>query len=162
MKSRHAASIAPRFIAAAAVGAAVILGTSGCAMMSMQATTIPYSPADGVNVPDSGPINVRNALVVADEKGTDGNLIAALINTTDESQTLRIEYGDGETATIRVGAGETLTLGAEGEDPVLLEDIDSLPGTTTPMYFQSGDEEGVLQQVPVLDGSLDYLAPFVP
>lgn len=162
MKSRHVASIAPRFIAAAALGAAVILGAGGCSMVSSQATTIPYSPADGVNVPDSGPINVRNALVVANEEGTEGNFIGAIINTTDERQTLHIEYGDDSSVTIRVDGGETITLGSDGDDPLLLEDIDSLPGTTMPMYFQSGDAEGVLQQVPVLDGSLDYLAPYVP
>ena len=30
------------------------------------------------------------------------------------------------------------------------------------MYFQSGDSEGVLFTVPVLDGALDYLADLAP
>ena len=48
----------------------VVLGTTGCSMISPQATTIPYSAADGVNVPASGPLKVRNALFVANEDGT--------------------------------------------------------------------------------------------
>ena len=39
-----------RLMASVALGAAVLLGTAGCAMLATQATTLPYSPADGVNV----------------------------------------------------------------------------------------------------------------
>ncbi|HEX5858000.1 MAG TPA: DNA modification methylase [Microbacterium sp.] len=162
MNPRLVASLAPRLIATVAVGTAVLLGTAGCSLAATQATEIQYSPSDGVNVPDSGPVQVRNALIVANEEGDEGNFIAALINTTDESQELVMEYGDGVSETIRLEAGETLSLGAEGEDPLALEDFEGLPGTTLPVYFQSGDAEGVLQMVPVLDGSLPYLAPFEP
>ena len=162
MNPRLVASLAPRLIATVAVGTAVLLGTAGCSLAATQATEIQYSPSDGVNVPDSGPVQVRNALIVANEEGDEGNLLAALINTTDESQELVMEYGDDVSETIRLGANETLSLGADGEDPLELEDFDALPGTTIPIYFQSGDAEGVLQMVPVLDGSLPYLAPFEP
>ena len=75
-------------MASVALGAVALLGTTGCAMLSTQATTLPYSPADGVNVPDSGPLLVRNALLVTDEEGEDANFLAAIVNPTDESQTL--------------------------------------------------------------------------
>ena len=39
-----------RLIASLALGALVVFGTTGCAMLSTQATTLEYSPADGVNV----------------------------------------------------------------------------------------------------------------
>jgi hypothetical protein len=151
-----------RLIASLAIGALVVFGTSGCAMFSTQATTIPYSPADGVNVPNNGPLDVRNVLIVANEAGTEGNLVAAIVNTTDEPQTLAIEYGDGSSESIRVKANEILSLGTEDTEPLLLEDIDTEPGADLPMYFQSGDAEGVLVTVPVLDGSLDYLADLAP
>lgn len=153
-----------RLIASLALGALVVLGTSGCAMLSTQATTLPYSPADGVNIPDSGPLQVRNVLIVADEDGVDGNLVAAIVNATTESHTLTIEYGEGSTTTeeIRVPANTTLSLGTEETDPLLLEGIDTKPGSDLPMFFQSGDSEGVLFTVPVLDGSLDYLADLAP
>ena len=154
-----------RLIASLAVGALVVLGTSGCAMLSTQATTIPYSPADGVNIPDSGPLQVRNVLIVADEDGTDGNLVAAIVNDTLDSHTLRIEFGEGSSKTteeIRVPANTVLSLGTEETEPLLLEGIDTKPGADLPMYFQSGESEGTLFTVPVLDGSLDYLADLAP
>jgi len=142
-----------RLIASLALGALVVLGTSGCAMLSTQATTIPYSPSDGVNIPDS------------DETGVDGNLVAAIVNATSESQTLNIEYGEGSSKsseTVRVPANTTVSLGTAETDPLLLEGIDTKPGANLPMFFQSGDSDGVLFDVPVLDGSLDYYGDLLP
>lgn len=166
MNSRPAASIAPRFFAVVAISAAVALGASGCSMISTQATTIEYSPSDGISVPNSsGPLHVRNALIVANEEGTDGNLVAAIVNDTAESQTLNIEYGEGSSAsrvTVRVPAGDVISLGTDDTEPLLLEGIDMKPGANMPVFFQSGDGEGALSVVPVLDGSLEYLSDFVP
>ena len=58
-----------RRLAPAALAVALLVGMTGCSMVSPQATTIGYSAADGVNIPDSGPLKVRNALFVADESG---------------------------------------------------------------------------------------------
>jgi hypothetical protein len=154
-----------RLIASLALGALVVLGTSGCAMLSTQATTIPYSPSDGVNIPDSGPLQVRNVLIVSDETGVDGNLVAAIVNATTESHTLNIEYGEGSSKsseTIRVPANTTVSLGTAETDPLLLEGIDTKPGANLPMFFQSGDSDGVLFDVPVLDGALDYYGELLP
>jgi hypothetical protein len=157
--------VKPRLIASLALSALVVLGTTGCAMLSTQATQIPYSPSDGVNIPDSGPLQVRNALIVTDEEGAEGNLVAAIVNPTTESHTLNLEWGEGSSKsseTIRVPANTTVSLGTAETDPLLLEDIDSVPGTNLPMFFQSGDAEGVLFDVPVLDGALDYYGVLLP
>ena len=154
-----------RFIASLALGALVVAGTSGCAMLSTQATQIQYSASDGVNIPDSGPLQVRNVLIVTDEEGLDGSLVAAIVNTTSESQTLNIEWGEGSsksTEEIRVPANSTVSLGTEETDPLQLEGIDTKPGANLPMFFQSGDGEGVLFDVPVLDGALDYYGDLLP
>ena len=93
------------------------------------------------------------------------NFVAAIVNDTDESHTLRIELGEGSSSiplTVRVPAKTTISLGAEGEDPILVEDLDTPAGADIPGYFQSGDAEGTLIPVPVLDGELPYLAPLVP
>ncbi|MFW1494737.1 hypothetical protein ACEV9S_24930, partial [Vibrio parahaemolyticus] len=79
-----------------------------------QATTIEYSASDGVNVPESGPLQVRNALIVADEEGTAGNFVAAIVNDTNQSQTLRLEVGEGGStvrASVNVPASSTVSLG---------------------------------------------------
>lgn len=154
-----------RLIASLAVGVAVILGTSGCAMISPQATTIPYAAAEGTNVYDSGPLEVRNAFIVANDDGTLGNFVAAIVNQTDKAHTLRVEFGEAPDTTsveVRVPANSTVSLGSDEDGPKLVEGTVMLPGTTIPGFFVSGDSEGALVAVPVLDGGLDYLAPLVP
>jgi hypothetical protein len=154
---------ASRILASVAIGAVALLGTTGCAMLSTQATTLPYSPADGVNVPDSGPLLVRNALLVTDEEGEDANFLAAIVNPTDESQTLTLEFGEEDpiAETVRVPANTTVSLGVT-DDALLIEGLDVPAGADVLVYFQSGDSEGVEVTVPVLDGTLDYLAEFTP
>ncbi len=150
-----------RLIASFAVGVAVALGATGCNMIAPQATTIPYSPSDGVSVPDSGPLKVRNALIVADENGRVGNLVAAIVNDTDDEHTLNIAF-NGNTETLRVNARSIVSLGTEGERPLLLSGLDSKPGTDIPVTFQSGEGTAVEFAVPILDGALPYYAEFVP
>ena len=70
---------------------------------------------------------------------------------------------DPETATaIVMPAGLIGGSGQDGGDPILIESLDARPGSTIPVYFQSGDGEGARVDIPVLDGSLDYLADLVP
>ena len=87
MNPRLVASLAPRLMATAAIGAAVILGTAGCSMVSTQATAS-GTPPPTASRPRLRPVLVRNALIVANEEGTEGNFLAAIINTTDEPQEL--------------------------------------------------------------------------
>ncbi|BDV31326.1 DNA modification methylase [Microbacterium terricola] len=152
-----------RFIASLALSAAVLAGTTGCSFMSTQATTIPYSASDGVNVPNSsGPVQVRNALIVTDETGAQGNFVAALVNDTDQAQTVTLDSEDPSiTETILVPARTTLSLGGEDE-PLLLEGIDTPAGSDITMLVQSGDGEGALVSVPVLDGTLPQYSALAP
>ena len=150
-----------RIVASIALGAALTLGAAGCSMIAPQATTIDYSASDGVNIEKSGPLDVRNAMVIADESGSTGNFLAAVVNTTDEAQTLVFGFG-GETTTLRVPARERISLGVDGAKPVRLENLDTLPGATLPMSFQSGDGAGVVTEVPVLDGKLPQYTEYVP
>ncbi|MFT4136491.1 glycoside hydrolase family 30 beta sandwich domain-containing protein [Microbacterium sp.] len=150
----------PRLIASFAVGVAVVLGATGCNMIAPQATTIPYSASDGVNIPSSGPLKVRNALIVADESGEDGNLVAAIVNDTDEKQTLNIGV-NGKTKTVNVDARSIVSLGAD-DKPLLLSGIDTKPGAGLAVTFQSGDGTAVEFAVPVIDGELPYYEEFVP
>ncbi|MFE1644365.1 DNA modification methylase [Microbacterium sp. P01] len=152
-----------RLIASLALGVAVLVGTSGCALISPQATTIEYSAAEGVNIPDSGPLQVRNALIVANEDGTVGNLVAAIVNQTSDAQVLNIDLGPGVVSkSVRVPANSVVSLGSDDHEPLTLEDIDAVPGTDVQMSFQSGDADTVTTYVPVLDGQLSYLRPLAP
>jgi hypothetical protein len=135
-------------------------------MLASQSTTIPYSPADGMAVPNSsGPLEVRNALIVATEDGSAGNLVAAIVNASDSAEVLNIEVGEGSDATaltVRVPAGSVKSLGDGDTAPLLIEDLNTMPGATVSVYFQSGDGEGARTEIPVLNGSLDYLTDLVP
>ncbi|WP_300267263.1 DNA modification methylase [Microbacterium sp.] len=151
-----------RLVASAALSALVLLGATGCTFITPQSTEIAYSASDGVNIADTeGPLEVRNALVVATEDGSTGNLVAAIVNPTEQSATLTVEIEGLAPLTVRVGAGDTLSLGSNAE-PVLIEGLDTMPGATVEMYFQSGDATGAAADVPVLDGTLPYYADLVP
>jgi hypothetical protein len=152
-----------RALASAALAGLVILGATGCQAITPQATTIDYSPSDGVNIPDTegAPLQIRNALIVTDGAGERGNLAAAIVNSSDADETLTLDWGD-ETATVQVPAGSVVSLGSDDVDPLLLESIDTIAGATLPVYFQSGQAEGVLTEVPVLDGCLAHLEALVP
>ncbi|ALJ19635.1 hypothetical protein [Microbacterium sp. No. 7] len=164
MLSTHRGAAFPsrtsRVLASVALGAAVVLGATGCNMVAPQATTIQYSPAEGTNIADFGPVTVRNALLVANDDGSAANLLAALVNDTDQDETIKIGVG-GTTQSVDVPARSAVSLGFEGVDPLLFEGVDHLPGTYATATFQVG-ADGAEQSIPVLDGTLSYLADFVP
>ncbi|MCC2030379.1 DNA modification methylase [Microbacterium sp. YMB-B2] len=151
-----------RLVASAALSALVLLGATGCTFITPQSTEIQYSASDGINIPDSdGPLQIRNAMIIANEDGSVGNLVAAIVNDTDQNEVLTIEAEGLAPLTVRVGAGDTLSLGADAE-PLRIEDLGVKPGATVEMYFQSGDATGATAEVPVLDGTLPYYADLVP
>ena len=151
-----------RLVASAALSALVLLGATGCTFITPQSTKTEYAASDGVNVSDAdGPIDVRNALVVATEDGSVGNLIAAFVNPTDEKATLTITVAGVDPLVVTVPAGDTVSLGA-GAEPLRIVGLDTKPGATVEMHFQSGDSPGVKTEVPVLDGTLPYYSDLAP
>ena len=151
-----------RLVASAAISALVLLGATGCTFITPQSTKIEYPASDGVNISDAdGPIVVRNAFIVANEDGTVGNFVGAIVNPTQDRGTLTISLAGSESFTVTVPAGKSVSLGAN-EDPLRILDLDAKPGSTVEMHFQSGDSAGVKTDVPVLDGTLPYYADLVP
>lgn len=153
-----------RLIASLGLSVAVVLGATGCAFGTPQSTQLEYSAAEGVNVYESGPLDVRNAFIVANEDGTLGNFVAAIVNDTDDSHTLSVTIGEGDTVelSIRVPARSVISLGSEETDAIEIEGIELLPGADIPGFFASGDETGALVSLPILDGELEYLSDLVP
>jgi len=151
-----------RIIASLAAAGAVLLSATGCGIVAQQATTIEYTASDGVNLPhtETPGIDVRNAFVVADEDGRQGNLIAVLVNNTDANQTFGLDW-DGGSVSIDVAAGETLSLGAK-DAPELLDNIDTIPGSTLEVYAQPGDTDGVEINLPVLNNCLTEYSDLAP
>ncbi|MGZ2801262.1 hypothetical protein AAER16_21420, partial [Pseudomonas aeruginosa] len=76
--------------------------------------------------------------IVADEEGTAGNFVAAIVNDTNQSQTLRLEVGEGGStvrASVNVPASSTVSLGdlANKVKPLALEGFEGAPGSTVPV-----------------------------
>ncbi|MEJ1923041.1 DNA modification methylase [Microbacterium sp. KHB019] len=151
-----------RLVASAALSALVLLGATGCTFITPQSTEIDYPASDGINIPDSdGPLQIRNVMVIATEDGSTGNLIAAIVNDTDQAEVLTVEIEGLSPLTVRVGARDTLSLGANAE-PLRIDDLNTMPGATVEMYFQSGGATGKTAEVQVLDGTLPYYADLIP
>lgn len=157
-----------RLAASAALALGIVIGASGCSMITYQATTEHYDASDGVSV-NVGQLDLRNVLVVSDD-GEQGNLVMTVVNRGDKDASLNVEFGDGSTVTepIKIAAGSTVAFGVddveglEVQEPVLLEGIDSIPGSLMPMFFQYSGAEGQEINVPVLDGALAEYKSLVP
>lgn len=155
-----------RLAASAALALGVALGASGCSMITYQATTEHYDASDGVSA-NVGDLDLRNILVVSDD-GVDGTLVLTIVNTGEDDVDLDVQVDGGDTVSIPVDAGATVAFGAdavEGLDevePIVLEGIDTEPGSLLPIYFHVGSAEGVEKQVPVLDGRLPEYESLVP
>ncbi|MFK4730863.1 hypothetical protein ROT00_14330 [Agromyces mediolanus] len=155
-------------MASAALALGIVIGASGCSMITYQATTEHYDASDGVSV-NVGDLDLRNVLVVSDD-GEQGNLVMTVVNRGDEDASLNVEFADGKTTAepIEIGAGSTVAFGVddvEGIDvlePVLLDGIDSIPGSLMPIYFHYSGAEGQEINVPVLDGTLAEYKSLVP
>ena len=104
---------------------------------------------------------VRNAFIVANEDGSVGNFVAALVNQTGERETLTISIEGIDPFTVTIPGNGRISLGAD-EEPLRIVDLDTQPGATIEMHFQSGETTGAKAEVPVLDGSLPYYADLVP
>lgn len=153
-----------RALASIALGAVVLLGTTGCSMISPQATTISYAAAEGENVPDaSGPVQIRNVFFVTDETGTTANLIGAFVNETAEAQTAIVQLlPGGEPMAVAVPAGQVVSLGVDG-DNLRIDDFPAPAGSTVLVSFQSGSTGAATTvEIPVLDGALHYLESSAP
>lgn len=155
MKARIAASVVLAF--------GLALGSTGCTMITYQATTEEYDPSDGVSA-TVGSVDILNALLISND-GVDANLIATIVNTGTSTVQLNVQWGSGgnrSTETIPVERGSTVVLGSEESEPVLISDIDSIPGSLLPMFFQYGNETGQEIRVPVLTDELPEYKNLAP
>jgi hypothetical protein len=149
-----------RLAASAALALGIIVGASGCSMITYQATTEVYDPSDGVAA-NVGDLDLRNILVIMEEGADEGNLIFTVGNSGDDAE-LTAEPASGDSVMLEVGAGEQIVLGGADDDALLLEGIETEPGAMLDIYFHADGAEGVQISVPVLDGRLPEYRTLVP
>ena len=152
-----------RAAASVVLAGALLLGTAGCGFVSTIATQIPYDPSDGVSAA-SGPIKVLNLLGLS-EDGTDVALVFTASNPTSERAAFTIQYElDGQkfSKEFAVPANSTISFGNEGEDQLVLRDVNVKVGSLFPLYIQSGSEPGERAMVPILDGAFAEYSDLLP
>ena len=172
-----------RVLVSVAVAATIALGTTGCEFMSPAHTTEIKQITDGVNV-STGKIDVRNALLIADD-AEGARFIGTIVNNADKGDiTLSIEVG-GDTQTVTVPANTHIDLGAaaapsaqatapteKGQTTqgtkagrsrdVVFDGADTKPGSLVKVYFSYSGAEGVSASVPVLTSALEEYQTLAP
>jgi len=149
-----------RRLAPAAV-ALSLCGATGCSLTNPQTTQLDYVPSDGALL-DLGGVGVYGAVLIAASADDPGNLVARVVNSTDESQAVTLT-GTGAAEfdiEVEVEPNETLDIGPEAEQ-VLVEPAGEIPGKLVPVEVTVGEQSGTLT-VPVLDDTFDAYADLVP
>jgi hypothetical protein len=150
-----------RGAASAILLGAVLLGTTGCSLVSEKATSIKYEPSDGVGV-DLGDIELQNVLAIS-EDGSDVNLVLTAINTSARGIFVNLQFNDGEgEEQLYVAGDSSKSIGQPGEETLVLTNADTEVGGLMPLYAQYGSQPGKQIQVPVLDASLPEYSTLLP
>jgi len=151
-----------RIAASVVLAVGVALATAGCNLVAPQATRAIYDPSDGVGA-TVGDLDIRNAMIIS-EDGEVGTLVVSLINDTDETLSVEVQYdtSTGRTSdTVDAVPGRT-EIRPDSTESVLMEGLDTLPGSLFPVYFQYGSEEGAELLVPILRNDLEAYATLTP
>ena len=149
-------------LAAVVLVVSMIGALTGCTFWAAQTNQKPYDPSDGFGV-TLGDVAIRNALLVSQD-GKNASLAVAIVNSGSKSATLHLSWkgaAGNVQRNVYIAAGATQSFGPVSNQ-IVLHDIDSIPGSLFPVYFQHGDTEGREIRVPVLDGSLPSYKALVP
>jgi len=151
-----------RRAASVILAGAVAFGLAGCSFVATQATLIPYQASDGAAA-TAGEIEVHNAIALSTD-GTDVALVLNIVNNGSPA-IVTFQYTDADDAkqdvTVYADAGLS-SIGAEGDDQLVLSNVDVTVGSLLPLYIVDPGTAGEGVLVPVLDGTLPEYAPLVP
>ncbi len=145
-----------KIVTGVAIGAAVLLSTTGCSITSNIASLQQYSPSDGFSL-DYGTVKFRNFfyVVIGDQR----HLIGSVVNSGQDAQTVTLQYSDAATGEkvnyeLTVDAGKKLDFGFN-ENAALDFNLLGVAGGTTSFYVLQDGTPAKQFVVPVLDGTLD-------
>ena len=145
-----------RKLAAIGLAASLLLGTTGCSLVSPVASRVTYSPGDGTQI-NLQTVKVRNFMYLSNGKGGEA-LFGSIINPSLESKTVKIQYTDGtlnekKEVSINLLAGQKIDLGYNGGSALAI-DLAGEPGGVVNLFVIEGNNTGKMIEVPVLDGTL--------
>ena len=153
-----------RAAASALLAGAVLTILAGCGLITPVATQFSYAPSDGVQG-TVGRVDILNALAITGAESSDANLLFAAYNGAEEAVTLSVQYeaaGARTTLEFELAPGSVTNIGYSETGLLTLPGVDAIAGGLLPVYFQYGAEQGVQLDVPVLDGTLEQYADYVP
>ncbi len=150
-----------RVLAASALAAAALTTATGCTATNPQQTAEPYSPGAAAAT-TLGTVHVAGLFVASAGEGP-AALVARIVNTGTDAATVEIsdQGSSGLSGSFDVDPASTLDVGPTGEDGPEVDSLDSPPGTVLEMTIATGGRSTTVA-VPVLDGTLEQYAPYVP
>lgn len=163
MKNTASLSIKRAGVTIALAGA--LLATTGCGYIYKQPTTIVYSASDGqmTNLTEGNKqiVQFRNIMVISSAEGAPGRVLGTILNQSEKDATVTLAF-PGETLTVKVPAGKEIRL-EEDAHKILLKSTGANPGMTLKTTVSSDITSGSAEfEVPVLDGTLEEYAPYLP
>jgi hypothetical protein len=156
MSSTRARHRIRRLAPVLAVSGAIAL--SGCQVLSPLQTQVPYIPADGIPV-NLGEVEVRNLVIVADEKDGPGTVTGSVNNPTNTVQTITFEI-DSAKATASVDPYSEVSL-SMGAGKVTLDQVPAAPGDLVNVNVSTPSSGVTPADVPVLP-SYEYYESYAP
>ena len=148
-----------RTAAAAGVIALSLLGATGCSAVNDQATTLEYSPSDGI-VQNIGDLELRNILVISDGDGEPGRLLGTVANASPDPINLELSIG-GSQLTWNIPAGGKVVYDDAPQSEVVVQTVNVVPGTGIRAEATAGSETATLN-IPVVDGQVPYYQDYLP
>jgi hypothetical protein len=148
-----------RKIAAAALAATVLLGTSACSITRDIPTLQQYSPSEGVDG-DTKSVALRNFLVLTN--GTSAELIGSAINTTNKNVNFSLSYegtNGSETANYSLKPQQKLDFGYNGNAGLAAAST-LTPGQNSTLKVTEGSQT-ISLNAQILDGTLSQYTDLV-
>ena len=148
-----------RRIAAIALAATVLFGTSACSITGNVPTLQMYSASDGVNG-DTSSVAFRNFIVLSN--GTVSELIGSAINTTQKDVSFSLSHqgaAGNQTASYSLKAGQKLDFGYNGQSAIAVANAGKA-GEVTVVGAAEGSDS-IKLNVPILDGTLPQYTDLV-
>lgn len=147
-----------RIVSSIALAATIALGATGCSLIAVQGTAVPYAPSDGIDV-NADAVEVRNLMLIISEDAGALNTVFTAVNSSSTPQKLSMTIVTSTNAqtvhTFVIEPGTSKFGDPSSElDLAISEDPAARAGALATVYFQSGTSSEVRREVPILDGTL--------
>jgi hypothetical protein len=118
-----------------------------------------YAPGDGIQA-GTGDLRVVSALVVAPDESSDGVLLMAVVNNSDQDEEITSIDSDAGTADFTgshvIAANKTVVFGAESDPSVTMRNLGAKPGEAVSVKISFADAEPITLHTVVVPATGDY------